>query len=327
MKEKTTPFLSIVIANFNYGNFIDEAIKSIINQSAKDYEIIVIDGASSDNSVEIIRYYSAILGGIEFSEKEVTVNPLGESILDLDNARKNAAKFKWCSEKDNGQSHAFNKGFKIATGKFLTWLNADDVMFPDTISRLEEGVHKYPNCEWFASGCFWLDKDLKVIRCSRPRPFSNLRANNGEISVWAPSSFFSRSLYERAGNVDERFHYMMDTELWFRFYKNVGARYKNLNGYCFGLRLHPEAKMSGHNFASSDQANSSHPKWVQLEKERNIFREKYGINTMDTFKRALTTSIVIFILNKTDTLRFRGKHYRSCFNANKEHSKLVNITC
>ncbi|HPQ22322.1 MAG TPA: hypothetical protein PK147_10750, partial [Saprospiraceae bacterium] len=167
------------------------------------------------------------------------------------------------------------------------------------------------------------DRELKVMRCSRPRPFSYLRANNGEISVWAPSSFFSKSLFERAGNVDERFHYTMDTELWFRFYKKLGVRYRNLKGYCFGLRLHPEAKMSGHNFISSDQVNPNHPKWTQLKSEGNIFREKYGMNTMNLLKRVLTTPIGVFVLNKLDTLKFRGKHYKSCFKRRKIQSNSV----
>ena len=91
------PLLSIVIANYNYGLFLEEAIRSVLVQKCPDVELLVVDGGSSDNSVEIIRRYSDDLAW-------------------------------WVSEKDRGQSNAFNKGFAHANGKYLTWLNADDVM-------------------------------------------------------------------------------------------------------------------------------------------------------------------------------------------------------
>ena len=90
---KLQPLLSIVIANYNYGRFLEEAIQSVLMQDAGDLaELIICDAESTDNSVEVIKKY----------EKHITW---------------------WCSEKDGGQSAAFNKGFSHARGKFLTWLN------------------------------------------------------------------------------------------------------------------------------------------------------------------------------------------------------------
>lgn len=93
------PLFSIVIVNYNYGRYLDAAIRSVLDQSCGDKELIVVDGGSSDESVRVIERHADRIGW-------------------------------WCSEPDNGQSDAFNKGFSRARGRFLTWLNADDIMFP-----------------------------------------------------------------------------------------------------------------------------------------------------------------------------------------------------
>ena len=145
------PLLSIVIANYNYGRFLEEAIQSVLMQDAGDLaELIICDAESTDNSVEVIKKY----------EKHITW---------------------WCSEKDGGQSAAFNKGFSHARGKFLTWLNADDVMMPGTLKAFEDATARHPDCEWFVGGVMWLDKEMKIIKCGRGRHFSRLRANAGRV--------------------------------------------------------------------------------------------------------------------------------------------------
>lgn len=288
------PLLSIIIANYNYGHFLETAIQSVFTQcqlavgqplklkSGAVIELIIVDGGSTDHSVKIIHKYESHLAW-------------------------------WCSEPDQGQSHAFNKGFAQAQGRFLTWLNADDVFFPGALQRAQQAILRYPGCEWFVAGCFWLDPDMRVIKCSGARSFSKMRASRGEISVWAPSSFFSRGLFERVGGVDMDFHYMMDTELWFRFYRQAGVTYRPIRGYCWGLRLHPAAKMSGHNFAESEQSQKTHPKWVQGRRERELFCQRYGPSLPNRLIRWYTTPPITFLKNIFDTWRFREKHYATCF--------------
>lgn len=276
------PFFSIVTVNYNYGRFLEDAIQSVLGQSCQDFELIVVDGGSTDDSAEIIRRYADRLGW-------------------------------WCSEPDKGQSDAFNKGFSHARGRFLTWLNADDVMFPGALDHIKAGILQHPGCEWFTAGCFWLDPELRVIRCTHPRQFSPWRARHGEIPVWAPSSFFAKELYDRVGGVDVDFHYMMDTELWFRFYRTAGAVYRPIDAYCWGLRLHPDAKMSGHNFATSDHSLESHPKWRQMNEEWEIFAERYGRAQPTRLIRWLTTPPWVVLRNSIDTARFKGLPYAECF--------------
>lgn len=276
------PFFSIVTVNYNYGRFIEQSIRSVLDQSCQDFELIVVDGGSNDDSVEIIRRYADRLGW-------------------------------WCSEADKGQSDAFNKGFSHARGRFLTWLNADDVMFPGALERIKAGILRHAGCEWFTAGCFWLDPELRVIRCTHPRRFSPWRARHGEIPVWAPSSFFTKELYDRVGGVDVDFHYMMDTELWFRFNRQAGIKYQPIDAFCWGLRLHPNAKMSGHNFGTSEHSLKSHPKWQQMNREWEIFASRYGKEQPSRLVRWLTTPPWVVLRNNIDTARFKGRPYAECF--------------
>ena len=109
------PLLSVVIANYNYGRFLFDAIESILSQKhSEEIEIIICDGGSSDDSVEVIKRYESYIAW-------------------------------WCSERDDGQSAAFNKGFSHARGKYLTWLNADDMMLPGTFERFRV-VYARPQC-------------------------------------------------------------------------------------------------------------------------------------------------------------------------------------
>ena len=278
------PLLSIVIANYNYGRFLEEAIQSVLMQDAGDLaELIICDAESTDNSVEVIKKY----------EKHITW---------------------WCSEKDGGQSAAFNKGFSHARGKFLTWLNADDVMMPGTLKAFEDATARHPDCEWFVGGVMWLDKEMKIIKCGRGRHFSRLRANAGIVSEWGPSSFFSRNLYERAGRVDERFFYTMDTDLWRRFYYRCGVAYLPFVDYAWGLRLHEDAKMSAHNFTASGQQDANHPKWRRLAQERAWMEEYYKPDVRMSFWRQLfSIDLKGSIMGRIDTCRYFGKHYREYF--------------
>ena len=103
-----SPFFSIVMANYNSGHYIERAIQSVLSQSCKDFELIVVDGGSSDESVDIIKKYTDKLSW-------------------------------WVSEPDKGQSDAFNKGFSHATGRYYTWLNADDLLLPNVLEKVKEG--------------------------------------------------------------------------------------------------------------------------------------------------------------------------------------------
>lgn len=285
------PLLSIVIANYNYGRFLDEAIQSVLNQSCQDFELIICDAASTDNSVDVIKKY----------EDKITW---------------------WCSEKDGGQSAAFNKGFSHAQGRFLTWLNADDVLLPRTIEKLKTATEKHPDCDWFVGGCFWLDQQMRIINCGRGRRFSEIRYREGNVSTWGPSSFFTKKLLSTVGGVDEKFHFAMDSDLWLRFACKAGARYMPFCDYAWGLRLHPAAKMSGHNFTEDgkyDDKNIEEDKikrnkhYVQIKRESQWMSEYFCARKPTFISRIVSMDLIQVIAARIDRFRMYGHHYMEYF--------------
>ena len=312
------PFLSIVIANCNYGRFLEEAIQSVLSQTGEgleqvcpdEVELIVIDGGSTDNSVEIIKKYACGLpAGVARGDSSILRLPSTPIVY-------------WVSEPDKGQSDAFNKGFSKTSGKFLTWLNADDVMLPGTIKKLKIAAEKHPECEWFVGGCFWLDPGMRIVNCGRGRPFSEIRYREGNVSVWGPSSFFTKRLLDSVGGVDVRFHYTMDTDLWLRFACKAGARYMPFCDYAWGLRLHPDAKMSRHNF-SKDGKLMLGCKNVIDERQRRAEEQKRREGTWKAeyfSPQPVTWLILMFSVSwfrvfaaRMDLWRYRGKYYREYF--------------
>ena len=323
------PLLSIIIANYNYGRFIDEAIQSVLSQlsgyevkvkgegerrrlSFDDVELIVIDGDSTDNSVEVIKKYAKGLpAGTRREDPSIVHLHLSPSPITY-----------WVSEKDKGQSDAFNKGFAKATGRFLTWLNADDVMLPGTIEKLKIAAEKHPDCEWFVGGVFWLDPQMRIVNCGRGRPFSKIRYREGNVSVWGPSSFFTKRLLDAVGGVDERFHYTMDTDLWLRFACKQNARYLPFCDYAWGLRLHPDAKMSGHNFTADGKFDTKHSEAEKLKsskhraqmlQEGKWIAEYFHARKGNSLTRLLSVCWPKALAARLDLLRYRGQHYMEYF--------------
>ena len=217
--------LSIVIPSYNQGMYIRKTLESVLAQKADDIEVLVIDGGSTDNSVEVIKEYA--------------------DRLDY-----------WVSEPDRGQSHAFNKGFQRASGHYLTWVNSDDLLLEGAIDTFRDFLKGKQMPDWVAANSMWVDVEGRIISCTVNAGWSEYARKSGALTVTGPSSFFSKSLLERVGWLREDYHYSMDTELWYRF-ASEGMRYETMNHFVWALRLHPEAKVSGGDF---DKEHSSFQK-------------------------------------------------------------------
>ncbi len=248
----TNPLLTIVIANYNYGRFLDEAIQSVIAQDMGDnVELIICDAASTDNSVEIIRKYAGNL-------------PPNTARSEWDNAQSQGSQFSthspkliswWCSEKDGGQSAAFNKGFSHAKGEWLTWLNADDLLLPRTIKAFAMLVARKPNAEWVTGNKLGFDSETGKITSVNWGPHWQPPFLNGKrafSAVFGPTTFFKKSLYERIGPIDESLHYAMDSAYWAKL-TMAGIRQTRLWHICWAFRVHNESKTAGEQSTDTTQ--------------------------------------------------------------------------
>lgn len=259
------PLLSIVIANYNYGRFLEEAIQSVVNQNMGDnVELIICDAASTDNSIDIIKKYAC---GLPANVLRSEWNEGGAS-----NQSINRLVSWWCSEKDGGQSAAFNKGFMHARGKYLTWLNADDVMQKGCLQKICYQMERHPDCEWFTGNFFRFLESRKVIEIGwGPHWYPNwLQRKNSPLVIFGPTSFFTKNIYESVGKIREDMFFMMDNDLWFRF-MNAGVKMRRLRFFCWGFRMHETSKTAeyGEHILSETQAK-------RFAEERRACLERTG---------------------------------------------------
>jgi glycosyltransferase involved in cell wall biosynthesis len=182
------PKISIITPSFNQSQFLDRTIQSVISQDYQNYEYIVIDGSSTDESVEIIKKY----------EDKITY---------------------WVSEKDEGQSHAINKGLKKATGDILCWINSDDCLKSGTLNYIAQQLSNYQDCLWLVGACELIDEqgnliDIRKVNAISLSTFARWNTN------WftQQSTFWTRSLLDKVGYLNESLHYAMDYDLWLKMF-------------------------------------------------------------------------------------------------------------
>ena len=151
---------------------------------------------------------------------------------------------------------------------------------------------------------------MRVLRCFRARGFSEVRFRTGQVSSWGPSSFFTKRLLDAVGGVDERCQYTMDGDLWLKFAAIAGARYRPFAKYVWGLRLHRDAKMSGHRFGNEQFKSPDHPKWAQIRREGEL-RKEYFTPTAKRNRWNWLRSIhwPDVIMSRFDTVLYKGRHY------------------
>jgi glycosyltransferase involved in cell wall biosynthesis len=276
--------VSVVIPSYNQAPFIARAIESIIHQNYEAKEIIIIDGGSTDGTQEVIEQYTSLL-------------------------------YYYVSEPDQGQSDALRKGFGRANGDVLAWLNSDDILIPGALTSAMDLFRSSRNIRWVVGNIVWIDENDRIVKCRKGERWSRLLADLGYLTPIGPSSFFHRELYAETGGIDEKLHYTMDTDLWWRFVRH-GVKYARTDAYLWGFRIHPMSKTSGHMFRTSAYADPEHRWWKEyaLERER-IASQNYPTTALRSLallrrpmvltRRALDTN---YHRGLIDSVRLRGRH-------------------
>ncbi len=214
---KALPRISVITPSYNQGQFLERTIRSVLMQGYPNLEYIIVDGGSSDGSVEIIRKY----------EKHLAY---------------------WQSEPDRGQSHAINKGLKISTGKIICWLNSDDYYLPDTLKTVAESLADGTGVFALVGHC------LKVFTDGRPPKLEKgeYKDRRSLLKFWngytmpQSSIFWRREVFDRVGLLNEDEHYIMDFDYWARISTHV--EFRNIDCTLSCATYHDQAK-TGDNFA------------------------------------------------------------------------------
>lgn len=204
--ETHIPVFSIVTPSYNQAQYVEETIRSVINQAGDFYiEYFVMDGGSTDGSVDVIRRYDRLI-----KEGALKINCRGVS-------------FEWSSGKDNGQTDAINKGFKRASGDFISWINSDDLYFDGAFAAVAEHFQKNQDCAFVYGDGDVINKSggLQWVWKSRTYDYNLLktydfRRDGFTNYIMQQSTFWRRSVHDSIGLLDDAFHYAMDYEYWLR---------------------------------------------------------------------------------------------------------------
>jgi glycosyltransferase involved in cell wall biosynthesis len=240
----TLPRISVVTPSFNQGDFLEECIHSVLSQNYPDLEYIIIDGGSTDNSVEIIRKYERHLA-------------------------------YWVSATDKGQSHALNKGFARATGEVMAYINSDDKYFSWAFKTVGGLFREFPSVEWLTSIeylCWNANGDPIPgwhVPGFRKSDFFEGKTLGNSMSflgwIQQESTFWRRSLWDKSGcSISMELHYAMDFDLWARFFEH---------SYLYGVAL----PLGGNRFQPAQKTASGLAKYYdEASRVLATYRERGG---------------------------------------------------
>jgi glycosyltransferase involved in cell wall biosynthesis len=194
MVNKLQPLVTIVTPSYNQGQFIEETILSVLSQTYQNIEYIIVDGGSTDNTMEVVNKYKDKISVI-------------------------------IHEKDKGQSDAINKGFKLANGVLTGWLNSDDILYNDCVEEIVGLYEENPNgAIYYGSKSNFINETGKILKLNILEIPNRDYLLNQNYSVIQQGSFYKALLVKECNYLNEKIHYCMDLDLWLRLL-NLGPIY------------------------------------------------------------------------------------------------------
>lgn len=210
MKPVALPTVSIVTPSFNQARYLEATIQSVLSQDYPRIEYLIVDGGSTDDSVDILKKYSNRLAW-------------------------------WVSEKDRGQTDAINKGFARTTGDILAWINSDDTYEPRAVGQAVKYLIEHPEVGMVYADCNYINEAGHVIGRFPAAQTDLQRLRSGYVHIPQQTMFFRTELWKQVGPLDPSFYFAMDYDLWTRL--AARSRLKYLAGQTWAnFRIHTSGK-------------------------------------------------------------------------------------
>ena len=204
------PLVSIVTPSYNQAEFLPKTIESALNQDYSLIEYIVVDGGSTDGSVDIIKEYQNQLSW-------------------------------WVSEQDQGQTDAINKGFDQATGDIYAWLNSDDILKPWAVSQAVEFFRINPDVGLVYGDLHYINKDDAFLGKFNAKQTDYRKLKRGAVYIPQPAAFWRADLWKEVGPLDPDLYFAMDYDLWVKIAEITEIRYYQGHHWA-DFRVHDDSK-------------------------------------------------------------------------------------
>lgn len=237
----TLPRITVVTPSYNQAQFIEDTIKSVLDQQYPNLEYIIIDGGSTDGSQGIIRKYESSLA-------------------------------YWVSEPDQGQTDALIKGFNMATGDIMCWLNSDDLFEPRALWEVARSFEEHPEADMIYGDATWITSNGRLVKRKKEHGFIRFIWMYDHNFIPQPSTFWRSRLYWQSGGLDPKYDLAMDADLWAKFAERTKP--VHIRRSWSRLRLYAEQKNQRLR-ARSDEEDADirsrylpqQPKWLVYSKK------------------------------------------------------------
>lgn len=229
---KDQPLVSIITPSFDQARYIEATMQSVFMQDYPRIEYIIVDGGSTDGTVDIIKKY-AMESGSSLHSQGVLPNSQQQAV--------GLHKINWwVSEKDKGQTDAINKGFARATGDILAWINSDDTYEPGAVSAAVQFLQEYPEVGMVYGDCNFINESGKVIGKFNAAQTDHRLIRQGYVHIPQQTMFFRADLWKQVGPLDPSFYFAMDYDLWTRI--SARSEIKYVPQTWANFRLHTSGK-------------------------------------------------------------------------------------